>query len=548
MVVSSQAGAASGGLRGRRRLLEVLAVSALGGVVLYAGVRWPAAGPLVGAGYAILLLPAICDRWRAPILGFVPGLMGYAVSMHIVLKKFAWFAPILLAPALSWHFAIMGVLAYALWRATRWPAFVVLPLAMGAEDWLRPLVGVGNFTMYQVGTFLYDYPLLIQLADVVGARGLTVLYGVVLGTMAEAARAWIDGPPPDLRRRLRLGAALSAAIVAVATAYGAWRLATERLEPGPRLAVIQPSQDHAPELTDRTVQFQQRFTAEHVPPGAADMIVWPENSVMLPYETHPVYQQVVTWLASTRKAYMLIGTQGTRGGGKHPSARSLLIDPGGAILGRYDKIYLFPFTERRAFIFLDEIFPWLARQIDRLVVMAWGHAPDGLPGREATVFSIEVDGKTYRFWTPLCYDVDYADSAREAARNGAQFFVNMTSEGWLGWGVAHNQLASSIMRAVESRVGVVRVGNTGISGFILPSGRVDRFLVGTSEHWRPMDDPRILVKGALTRRVMLDPDRPTVYTRFGGIIDLLWPAAWLVGTVAGLLRRRRAEQPVPTGA
>jgi apolipoprotein N-acyltransferase len=519
----------------RRRRLEVLAVSALGALLVYLGVRLEAAGAVLGLGYVVLLLPAVADRWRAPLLGFVPGFLVAMVLLNRELAQFAWYVPLVLVPILGLHYLLMPLFAYLLRRVTAWPAWAVIPLAMGAEEWLRPLIGVGSYNMFQAGTFLAAHPVIIQAADIVGSTGLTVLWALPLAALAEVARWRIDGAPAAERRWLVSGGLAGAAALAFLLGYGAWQLSRAPFVEGPRIAVVQPSEDHEWDNADRLVQVQQQLTAQHVEPGTVDLVAWPENAVLLPYERVERYRRAVRWVATSRRAPLLFGTQGYSPAGDQQTASAYLVDVDGELRGRYDKMVLFPFTEGRAFPLLDRMAPSLARRLDALSYELWGATPTVWAGQQAQPLRLPGSGPEGTFWTPVCYDSCYTRLGREAARRGARFFVNITSEGWMGWALSNNQMAVNTLRAVENRVGVVRAGNTGISGFIRPDGRVDRYLYGQQGR-------RHLDKGVLVHHVLLDRRWPTVYARWGGPLSALWPALW-AGSVAWGLCRRRAALP-----
>jgi apolipoprotein N-acyltransferase len=275
-----------------------------------------------------------------------------------------------------------------------------------------------------------------------------------------------------------------------------------------------------------------------VRPGAADLIAWPENAILAFYFDEPRYRETMRWLAASREAPILFGTQAYGPGGKRPTNTTLLLSQEGDVLGRYDKIVLFPFTERRAFRWLDVVAPPVAERLNELVRNAWGWAPDGWAPDEVTLLELpasDARDEALLFWTPVCYESGYERYGREAGRKGARFYVNLTSEGWMGWALSNNQMAVNILRAVENRVGSVRVGNTGPSAFILPTGEVDRYLRGF-RHGRLRLDP-----GVLIHRVALGDGRPTVYARIGDVLDLAWPLAWLGVFVMGLIRSHVAR-------
>lgn len=515
-----------------RRILEVLLVSLAGGLLLWTGSRWEEAGPLVGAAWVILMTPAVVERWRSPLLGFLPGMLGAVVVSHQPLRQFAWFVPYTLMPVLTYHFALQALLARWLWRVSRWPAVIVLPLCVGAGEWSRAWLGLGHFNMFQSGAFLFGYPALIQAADLVGAPGLSVLWSVPFAFLVDLLRFRLDGPDSATPRARRLGILATVAVMLFLPLYGAWQLSRTHGVPGPRLAVIQPSEDHSLELTPRVVRVQQQLTLERVSPGQADMIVWPENAILTPYEKEPQYQEVVEFLAGTRQAPLLFGTQGFGKNGRRPTNLALLVEPDGSISGRYQKMYLFPFTERRLWPTLERRAPWLAAPLTRLTLLAWRDAPDGEQGKEVTPIVLDRPAGTWKFWTPICYESNYPELGREAARRGATFMVNLTSEGWMGWMASNYLMGANILRAVENRVGLVRAGNAGPSAFVSPEGRVEEYLKGLRTGRKRLD------MGALTRQVQVGRGEKTVYNLIGGALDLFWPVFWAGAMVFFALGRR----------
>jgi apolipoprotein N-acyltransferase len=529
------------GPRALRRRLEAAGISLLAALVLYVGTRWPAAGPLVGVGFALFLAPAVVERWRSPIFGFVPGWLVWLWASHWQLSTYHWIAAILLPPILSAGYVLAPVLAAGLRRATGAPAWVILPIAMGTTEWLNPMVNPGNFNLYGVGTFLFDWPVLAQAADVIGAPGLTVLWMIPCGLLIDVARWWIDGTGPCGRRFVVSGGIASAAVVAALVGYGLVRPAQVTSQPGPRVAIIQPSLDHGYDINRRVVSQQQQMTARWVKPGAADLIVWPENAILANYERTPEYQSVVRWLADSRDAPMLFGAQGTDPTGTRPSNTAYLVDQAGEITAEYHKVILFPFTERRVFPALEEVWPWLHRQVIRLTLLAWRDAPNGWAPEKPEVLPAEIAGETWRVWTPICYETSYPDLGRDARMQGAEFYVNLTSTGWLGWPPANAMLAASVMRAVEGRVGLVRAANTGVSGFVSPTGEISEILRGEETGAAKLE------AGVLIRRVHISDVPPPFYSRWGGYLD---PVSFILVLAAfgwGFVRRRQAAAR-PTAA
>ena len=165
---------------------------------------------------------------------------------------------------------------------------------------------------------------------------------------------------------------------------------------------------------------------------------------------------------------------------KHNSAT--VFRPDGSEPDRYDKIHLVYFGEivpfrfgrlRPLYFLLNRVTPFSGPNHDFEYSL--------FPGREFRQFTMVApsrDGKSYRFGIPICYEDVMPYASREFASGGAEskrvdFLLNISNDGWFGRGVQQPQhLAICVFRAVENRVGIARAVNTGISGFIQPTGRI----------------------------------------------------------------------------
>ncbi len=125
----------------------------------------------------------------------------------------------------------------------------------------------------------------------------------------------------------------------------------------------------------------------------------------------------------------------------------------------YHKNFLVPFAE---YIPLSNHFKILKK-------LNFGQA-NFSHGKTFTTFPID----TVQFGNLICYESSHPFVTRRFMQNGAKFLTIEANDAWLrnSSGVRqHFELA--ILRAIEQRVGIVRSANTGISGVIQPSGRVD---------------------------------------------------------------------------
>ncbi|PYO86936.1 MAG: apolipoprotein N-acyltransferase, partial [Gemmatimonadetes bacterium] len=66
----------------------------------------------------------------------------------------------------------------------------------------------------------------------------------------------------------------------------------------------------------------------------------------------------------------------------------------------------------------------------------------------------------------------FEDAPRVYRARGADFFINVTNDAWFGNTSAPAQHASHlVLRTIETRMGVARAANSGITEFVDPLGR-----------------------------------------------------------------------------
>jgi apolipoprotein N-acyltransferase len=73
----------------------------------------------------------------------------------------------------------------------------------------------------------------------------------------------------------------------------------------------------------------------------------------------------------------------------------------------------------------------------------------------------------------ICFEILFPDISRAFVQNRADLLTTVTNDAWFGHtSAAAQHFSIAILRAVENRRSVARAANTGISGFIDPTGRV----------------------------------------------------------------------------
>ena len=444
---------------------------------------------------------------RALWLSWVAGMIfiTWRVSWLRFVTVAGW---LLLAGYLSCYLMVWGGLVRWLCFSRRRPLLLVGPCAWVGLEYLRATLLTG-FPWLLLGHTQYSRIHLIQMADIFGVYGISFLVVLVNCVIFEiCSRLETAGR--------RTGALLTPAIPAVACIvcallYGTMRVREANLRPGPRVGVVQANIPQSLKMDtgfgamkdclDKHLQLSDQLVGENL-----DMLIWPESMIPGILNLPPNYRRpidvlsagAVSRLAAMHKCHLLIGgvaleLRRTLAGVKQfPRNSAYLFSRDAELLQRYDKVHLVPFGE---YIPLRRYFPFLARIVPYEVAFE--------PGRELSIF--EVNG--FRFATPVCYEDTVPDLMRGFRRKGADFFVNVTNDGWFRESAElPMHLAISVFRCVETRAGLVRAANTGISALIDPLGRVTKAI--------RVDGRRRAVAGTLVGRLHVD-DRETWYCRFG---------------------------------
>src|SRR5437899_1207882 len=125
----------------------------------------------------------------------------------------------------------------------------------------------------------------------------------------------------------------------------------------------------------------------------------------------------------------------------------------------YGKHYLVPVVERVPFVPVR-----LFRSVPGLRQWAGGFSP----GPTLPLYETKMG----RFGVVICYESAFEELARAYRRAGADFLVNITNDAWYGRTAGPYQHASHlVLRAIETRTGIARAANDGISEFGDPLGQ-----------------------------------------------------------------------------
>jgi len=416
-----------------------------------------------------------------------------------------------------WHFTPLSALGYVatvavlgLWsavlfalvgwvhRRTHLGVLIVFPILWTAVEWAIGHQGDVRFPWLGLGTSLTHYPMVVQIADVVGARGVTFLLALANTALALAWRAHA--------RRTRAWRLAGGVVVgvALATAYGAVRMHTLVLKPVGKVAVIQPDVGFDKKWTadpDAIMDGLLRLSDSAITRTRPDLAVWPEAAVPGFFIQHPDWEARIRAQAAETRTPLVVGgldTTPRRSGPWDYYNAAFVYDAAGRLLEPpYHKHYLVPIVERVPFVN-----PHWFRGLQ-----FFGAFAVGAPG---PVYRLPIG----RFGILICYESIFEDLARRYRRLGADFLINITNDAWYGnTSAAYQHPAHLVMRAIETRIGIVRAGNDGISEFVDPLGR---------EHQRTVKQTRTFEAGEV-----LTTDARTLYVTLGDWVGMLSVASTL---------------------
>ena len=466
-----------------------------------AGVVWASAAGLVGLRF----VPVVVVRFTS--LGFL------AAGASLLLLAVAQALPWAVGAAASKALLQKGVFA---------------PVAFAVATMVA--LCLPSIFAWTPAGLMSPWPAWIQLADVVGERGVSAILALSAGFSASALRRFRGG------ERRTAAALVTAALLVpiVLVAYGVLRLRTIAVDTEARVTTglvdaAVPALDRWNHLNYGRILGALRDRTTLSEREGAELTVWPEAAYPYPLDhasrTAPVH-----------------GPHGILGDAHGPVLAGLILEdpplpvaPGiferrsynaativtadGARQASADKLALLWFGET---VPLGEYFPWLRRTFQR---------GGGLvPGSEARALLLARATGDARLGVLNCYEDTLADIGRRVVREATpNLLVNVTNDAWFeGTAEPELHLRLSVLRAVEHRLDVVRAVNLGVAAWIDARGVIRA---------RQREAGTVLI----ARPSLRDP-RPTFYGRFGDIpVWFALAAASL--TSARRARRRRAVAP-----
>ncbi len=463
----------------------------------------------------------------AGTLAWMPAIVKNDGPLPLVILGWAGLAALCAA-----YCAAFGWLSARAWRRFGKGALAAEPLLWAGLEWVRSWLFTG-FAWNFLGTGLAGVPALAapaRLGGVYLVSALVVLLNGVFATLACRLLAPMVGdgkmgawkPAAGWRRALETALPLGAILLAFGLANATRPNDVEAPVPL-RVALVQrnaPCIFRAGAARENPTEVFGRLL-DVAAAARPDLVVWAESALA---EFGPVggagAARAARLVAEKTAGGALLAGGDWKAEGKTYNAAALYTTNSAQPLV-YAKQHLVPFGE---YIPFDK---WITplQKLSPVGVSLW-------PG-EARAFALRTRaGATVALAPLICYEDTDPVLARRAARLGAQAIVLITNDSWFSQSIEPVQhAAQAVLRAIETGLPVVRVGNSGVTGLILPSGRA---------RWLEDGDGKPLVDaaGTMVEHVLVAPHPvPTPYTRLG---DLPLAGLFAGFLIALALPRRRA--------
>lgn len=483
----------------------------------------------------VLLIPMITlAQCLEPRRAFM---CGYLYGMALVLSGLYWISVVMttygrvnlgLAVFIMLLAALYGGLFFASftwliswWKGPRWALLILAPLFWAGNEYLRAILLFG-FPWCPFGQVLAAYPPMAQTAEFWSAPGLSAM--VVLINML-LAWALIPGEPRWSNKTRIAYALVAVGILAAAWGWGSMRMAEvgRAMAAAPKITTTVVQANIAlPVLHDRSKMAQVVGRAVTLTEQEAKkistrpwLVVWPETAAPFYFAYQKQRSQGIIDLVDRLNMHLTLGSTGVKRSGdrSYSTNRSWLVTPELG-LSFYDKVHLVPFGE---YVPFPSVF-FFVRAIANVGM-------DMLPGKAG----ITLKAGPAVLGPLICYESVFPYLARAQANAGANLLINQTNDAWFGRTSApYQHISHMALRCIETRLAGARAANTGISGFVLPDGRI-------------VDTTGIFEPGVRTRALPL-MKMETFFTRHG---DYLGPGGLIVGCLVGLwgwLRRRMKKE------
>lgn len=454
---------------------------------------WIALIPLLSILHGRSLKSRLC-------LGFLHGILTYSLLLQ-------WLWPVHAAGTLLFVLALtlQTVIFALLYKSpTDNQRCFYAAAAWVSSEWMRTLILQGFY--WGISYSQSFEPALIQTAAYAGSYGVSFVIVLVNCFLWKAFQN-----PPGRKVSILWALAIFAAVYIAgamrlnSVSHNKYSTAVCAIQPN-----ISPEEKQSLDDFDANIEMHVTLTNKALADVKTDIIVWPETSFPADIFKDSLWYPRLQKFAAQNNSVFVFGAVPFNKDKSFNSAA--VLNRHGVLEGRYDKQFLVPISEYRPAKGFFGLFE--------------GHGFDFTPGTRSDVFA--VDGVSPSFGIMICSETCYPAFARRLVQQGADFILVMLNDGWFTQPAAimmHAQ--NAVMRAVETGVEIVSVGNTGWTG------RIDAHGAMGSNEQLPLQKTASGIFHVEGHR------RSTIYSRIG---DFFAEACGLFVIIFSIFELRRARR------
>jgi len=427
---------------------------------------------------------------------FLPGaLLGFIISAAslypiIYVRIYAYIGLII---ALSLYFGLLTWFFQTIHYKFKKIFYLLLPFLWVGFEYFMTL-GQLNFPWFNLGNTLVNYHYLIQFADISGVYGLSFLVlatNILLYKIFSSSYKYIFA---------------AILIFLLWIGYGVYRdktidLRGENFRIGLIQLNIKQKDKWKPEMQEPTIKDYSKQIRKLTNKENLQLIILPESAIPLHLLHNFSTKTRISELAKNNKVNIITGFpdykvnfDSSKISHKFYNSATM-IDKSGKYHKKYDKIRLVPFGERIP----------LLEKIPILKKLQFGQANFEY-GDEFLLYEIN----DYKFPVMICFEGVFPNLSRKYSLKGADALIVITNDAWFKNTIFPVEHANNtLLRAVETRLPLIRVANTGISYFVSPVGEILRELP-------------IYVKGNFTfNLVKTAKEQKTFFAKYGYVFARL---------------------------
>ncbi len=413
--------------------------------------------------------------WQAFLSGFLLGLPYFFGTLYWIYHSINHYGGVsflgslsivaLLCLYLSLFTGIFGFIFSLSIQNTKLPGLLIAPVFWVVCEFIRSYAFTG-FPWSSIGYSQFKFLSLIQIADITGIYGISFLIVSVNGAISDVIllKKRVKTIPLFPKYQFYLWITALGILLSISLIYGHIKLTEER--PGKTITVgIIQGNIEQDKKWDSLYQNEVINTYKELTLNASikkpDIIIWPETALPFFFGEDISLTNNLLNFQKNLATNLLFGTVLIKDKKKQPfqlTNSAVFLDETGKVTFVYDKIHMVPFGEyvplRKILFFIDKLVSGIG---------------DYTPGKSY----IKAKSTSGDFAVLICYEVIFPGLVRKFFTDNGDYIVNITNDAWFGkTSGPYQHFSMAVFRAIENRKPVVRVANTGISGFIDSNGKI----------------------------------------------------------------------------